>query len=105
MSTNEKWKFHSVSEGSLGGTYRVTPEERKGWEYSFMEDRPYYPCAPEPEIARHIVDVHNFVVEHGGLESVRARLRELQALEDAGVDNWVGYSYIDWAEVHGYADD
>lgn len=49
-----------------------------------------------PEVAEHIVDIHNFIVEHGGLEAVQRDLRALRALESGGVDNWAGYEYVDW---------
>lgn len=49
-----------------------------------------------PEVAQHIVDIHNFIMEQGGLEELQRRLRFLAALEGGGVDNWVGYECIDW---------
>ncbi len=79
--------------------YRVEPADRQGWQYGFMENKTYYNDAPDLPVAQHIVDIHNFIVEQGGLESVKCSLRELSALEGAGVDNWDGYEYVDWGWV------
>ncbi len=82
---NEKWVIHKKNGlTSDEWHYNVMPEGSppSAWEKCFMDNRTYYPDAPEPEVAQYIVDIHNFIVEQGGLDELQRRLRLLQELDD-----------------------
>lgn len=102
---NEKWELVRRADPTTGDEpteehgYEVcygSTREVDGCRASLMCDDCYYNRAPDLPVAQYITDIHNFIVEHGGLESVQRDLRALRALESGGVDNWAGYEYVDW---------